>query len=53
MLVGGAFGTRVSLNNDGDTISVCAGPCADGVVLDRVAWDATLGSDLRGTRAVD
>jgi Lamin Tail Domain len=48
VLVGGAFGTRVSLNNGGDTISVCAGPCAEGVVLDRVAWDAALGATYEG-----
>jgi lamin tail-like protein len=46
--VGGAFGTRVSLNNEGDTISLCAGPCAEGVVLDRVAWDAALGVAYEG-----
>jgi hypothetical protein len=46
--VGGAFGTRVSLNNEGDTISLCAGPCADGIVLDRVAWDAALGAAYEG-----
>jgi hypothetical protein len=44
----GAFGTHVSLNNDGDTISLCAGACADGVVLDRVAWDASLGAAYDG-----
>lgn len=46
--VGGAFGTRVSLNNQADTISLCAGPCIDGVVLDRVAWDADLGVAYEG-----
>jgi len=42
---GGSFGTRVSLNNDGDDVSVCAGPCAGGVVIAQFAWDATLGAD--------
>lgn len=46
--VGGAFGTRVSLNNEADTISLCRGPCAEGVVLDRVAWDADLGMAYEG-----
>jgi len=44
-IFGGSFGTRVSLNNDADTISVCAGPCGDGVVVARFAWDAALGTD--------
>ena len=41
---GGSFGTRVSLNNDADTITVCTGACASGVVIDQFAWDASLGS---------
>ena len=45
---GGSFGTLVSLNNDADTISVCVGACATGVVIDRVAWDASLGSGYDG-----
>jgi hypothetical protein len=35
-----AYGTRLALNNDGDEISLCIGPCADGVVIDRVTWGA-------------
>ena len=45
---GGAFGTLVSLNNDADTISICVGPCATGVLVDRVAWDASLGTGYDG-----
>jgi hypothetical protein len=45
---GGSFGTRVSLNNDTDTISICAGPCATGVIIDHVTWDASLGSGYDG-----
>ncbi|HEX2656877.1 MAG TPA: lamin tail domain-containing protein [Polyangia bacterium] len=45
---GGSFGTRVSLNNDTDTITVCVGPCATGVVVDQVTWDATLQGDYDG-----
>ncbi|HEY8925429.1 MAG TPA: hypothetical protein VIU64_13675, partial [Polyangia bacterium] len=47
-IIGGAFGTRVSLNNDADTITVCAGPCrAGGVALDEVSW-TDLGADYDG-----
>jgi len=45
---GGSFGTRVSLNNDADTISVCGGACATGILIDRVTWDATLQGDYDG-----
>ena len=45
---GGSFGTLVSLNNDADTISICSGPCATGVVIDSVSWDATLGTGYDG-----
>ena len=45
---GGSFGTRVSLNNDTDTISVCAGPCASGTLIDQATWDATLQGDYDG-----
>jgi hypothetical protein len=47
-LMGGAFGTRVSLNNDTDTISVCAGACADGIVIHQVTWDQGLGTGYDG-----
>lgn len=40
-IAGGTFGTLVSLNNDADRISLCIGPCASGVLLDRISWDAT------------
>jgi len=43
-IFGGSFGTRVSLNNDADTITVCAGACASGAVIDQFAWDASLGT---------
>jgi hypothetical protein len=36
--VGVAYGTRLGLNNDGEEISLCIGPCAAGVLVDRVAW---------------
>jgi hypothetical protein len=35
-----SYGTRLALNNDADTIAVCLGPCADGVVLDAFVWTA-------------
>jgi hypothetical protein len=45
----GGFGTLVSLNNEADTISICAGTCAaGGVIIDRVAWDAALGAGYDG-----
>jgi hypothetical protein len=47
-ILGGAFGTRVSLNNDADTITLCAGPCrAGGVAIDEVTW-TELGADYDG-----
>ncbi|MES1164237.1 MAG: lamin tail domain-containing protein [Verrucomicrobiota bacterium] len=48
MFAGGSFGTLVSLNNDADSISVCVGPCATGVLIDRVTWDAGLGTGYDG-----
>jgi hypothetical protein len=47
-LPGGAFGTLVSLNNEADAILLCQGPCASGVVLDRVTWDTGLGVGYDG-----
>jgi len=38
--VAAAYGTRLILNNEGEQISICLGPCATGVVLDTVAWGA-------------
>ena len=45
---GGSFGTLVSLNNDADTISICVGPCTTGSLIDRVVWDASLGTGYDG-----
>lgn len=47
-----SFGNVVSLNNGGDSISVCLGPCASGVVLDQVAWTADLGATYDGHAAI-
>jgi hypothetical protein len=33
-----AYGSRLALNNDGEEIAICVGPCADGMVVDRVGW---------------
>jgi hypothetical protein len=44
----GSFGTRVSLNNDQDTILLCVGPCGSGTQVDRVEWDSSLGADYDG-----
>jgi hypothetical protein len=41
------YGTTVSLNNDGDTISLCWGACETGVVLDRYTYGA-LGTPYDG-----
>jgi hypothetical protein len=35
-----AYGSRLALNNDGEEIAICVGPCADGVIIDRVGWKA-------------
>ncbi len=40
---GGSFGTRVSLNNDADSIAICAGPCGAGTTIDRFSWDTSPG----------
>jgi hypothetical protein len=45
---GGPFGTLVSLNNEADTISICVGACATGLLIDRVSWDSSLGSGYDG-----
>jgi hypothetical protein len=47
-----SFGNVISLNNGGDSISVCLGPCASGVVLDQVAWTADLGAAYDGHAAI-
>lgn len=43
-----AYPTRLQLNNGGDRIAVCLGPCAGGVVLDERIWDASLGPGYVG-----
>ena len=47
-----SFGNVISLNNGGDSISVCLGPCAGGVVLDQVVWTADLGAAYDGHAAI-
>lgn len=39
--IAAAYGTHLILNNDDEQIAICVGPCATGVVIDRVAWGAT------------
>ncbi len=41
------YGLAVSLNNDGDRLMLCLGPCDQGVLLDRVVWENP-GSDFDG-----
>jgi hypothetical protein len=43
-----AYGSTISLNNDGDAISICLGPCAGGVILSRVSWTGDLGASYDG-----
>lgn len=47
-----SFGNVISLNNGGDSISLCLGPCASGVVLDQVVWTADLGAGYDGHAAI-
>jgi len=47
-----AYGGTISLNNAGDTIAICLGPCASGQVLDRVGWDQDLGPAYDGHAAI-
>ncbi len=42
-----AYGTGVSFNNDGDSLSLCVGPCATGTVLTRATW-GNLGTRFDG-----
>lgn len=42
-----AYGTRITLNNDGEEIAICIGTCASGVVIDRLSWK-TLGAGYDG-----
>jgi hypothetical protein len=39
------------LNNDGEDLSLCVGPCAGGLVIDHVAWK-TLGAAYDGHAVV-
>ncbi|HET6147126.1 MAG TPA: lamin tail domain-containing protein [Polyangia bacterium] len=50
--VGFSFGNVISLNNGGDTIRLCLGPCAGGVVIAEVSWPADLGAAFDGHAAV-
>jgi hypothetical protein len=47
-----SFGNVISLNNGGDSISLCLGPCTAGVVLDQVSWTADLGAAYDGHAAI-
>jgi len=47
-----AYGTRLQLNNDADSVAICVGACAGGLVLDRFAWDRTLGAAYKGHAVV-
>jgi hypothetical protein len=42
------YGTKLALNNDTDTVSVCLGACADGVVLASFTWLAPFGPAFAG-----
>lgn len=44
----GSFGTRVSLNNDADTISLCVDACVSGLLVDRFEWDVPPGTEYEG-----
>jgi hypothetical protein len=41
------YGTRLVLNNTDESLSICLGPCAFGVVLHRVSWQGA-GADFDG-----
>jgi hypothetical protein len=47
-----AYGTRLAFNNGGDRLTLCAGPCAAGVVLATFAWTAAFGADYAGRAVV-
>jgi hypothetical protein len=47
-----AYGTRLSLNNGGDRLALCLGPCANGVPLDAVAWTGPWGEAYAGHAVV-
>jgi hypothetical protein len=46
-----SFSNVISLNNAGDSISLCLGPCADGLLLSRVTWTADPGAAYDGHAA--
>jgi hypothetical protein len=50
--VGLSFGNVISLNNGGDLIRLCLGPCAGGVIITEVSWTADLGPAFDGHAAV-
>jgi hypothetical protein len=43
-----AYGNTISLNNDGDSITICLGACADGLILNSVSWGSDLGAAYDG-----
>jgi hypothetical protein len=43
-----AYGTRLQLNNAGDRISICAGPCGSGAPLATFAWTSSFGAGAAG-----
>ncbi len=47
-----SFGNSISLNNGGDAIALCLGPCATGLVLERIGWTADLGAAYDGHAAI-
>ena len=47
-----SVGNVISLNNGGDLIRLCLGPCAGGVVIAEVSWAANLGPAFDGHAAV-
>ena len=47
-----SFGNTISLNNGGDAIALCIGPCATGLVLERIDWTADLGAAYDGHAAI-
>ena len=50
--VGFSFGNVISLNNGGDLIRLCLGPCAGGAVIAELSWAADLGASFDGHAAV-
>jgi Lamin Tail Domain len=47
-----AYGTRLALNNGGDRVAICVGPCTSGLTLDAVAWSTPWGPDYVGHAVV-